>query len=144
MLSEIFEYDNSDFEDTYEEDGRVKLEDITFIIETKGLNNEISGHNVSDACNHLIVYEDKLEQDNIIENAKCLFIVAYERNKNPHDRVEIKDRIEKIAKANNTLIIDTRVFLNIFEDFLNNKLEKDKIKEIFKNNVGILRYKKEF
>lgn len=144
MLSEIFEYDNSDFEDTYEEDGRVKLEDITFIIETKGLNNEISGHNVSDACNHLIVYEDMLEQGNIIEDAKCLFIVAYERNKKPHDRVDIKDRIEKIAKANNTLIIDTRVFLDIFEDFLNDKLDKDEIKEIFKNNIGILKYKKKF
>lgn len=144
MLSEIFEYDNSDFEDTYEEDGRVKLEDITFIIETKGLNNEISGHNVSDACNHLIVYEDMLEQGNIIEDAKCLFIVTYERNKKPHDRVDIKDRIEKIAKANNTLIIDTRVFLDIFEDFLNDKLDKDEIKEIFKNNIGILKYKKKF
>ena len=142
MLSEIFEYDNSEFEDIYEEDGRIKLEDITFIIETKGLNNEISGHNVSDACNHLIVYEDKLEQDNIIENVKCLFIVAYERNKKPNDRVNIKDRIEKIAKANNTLIIDTRVFLDIFEDFLDEKIDKDEIKEIFKNNNGILRYKK--
>lgn len=142
MLCEIFEYDNSEFEDMYEEDGRIKLDDITFIIETKGLNNEISGNNVSDACNHLIIYEDMLEQNNIQENTKCLFIVAYERNKTLQDRSVIKDRIEKIAKANNTLIVDTRVFLNVFEDFLNKKINKKDIKEMFQNNVGILKYKK--
>ena len=48
MLSEIFEYDMSDFEDVYEEDGLIKLEDVTFVIETKGLNKEISGNNISD------------------------------------------------------------------------------------------------
>ena len=140
MLSKIFEYDMSQFKDKYEEDGLIKLEDVTFIIETKGLNNEISGNNVSDACNHLIIYEDKLEAENIKENAKCLFIVAYERNKNIIDRVEIKERLEKIAKANNTLIIDTRVFLKIFEDFLNKKINKEQIKELFKENIGKLFY----
>lgn len=140
MLSEIFEYDMSNFKDTYEEDGLIKLEDITFIVETKGLNNEISGHNISDACNHLIIYEDKLEEENKTENAKCLFIVAYERQKKIQERVKIKERVEKIAKANNTLIVDTRIFLNIFEDFLNNKITKDEIKEIFKSNIGVLEY----
>lgn len=141
MLSKIFEYDMSQFKDTYEEDGCIKLEDITFIIETKGVNNEISGRNISDACNHLIVYEDKLEEKGITENVKCLFIVAYERNKPLDERTKIKNRIETIAKANNTLIIDTRILLNIFEDFLNNKINKEEIKEIFKNNKGILDYK---
>lgn len=140
MFSEIFEYDISQFKDTFEEDCLIKLEDVTFVIETKGLNNEISGHNISDACNHLIIYEDKLEEENKIENAKCLFIVAYERKKNIQERVKIKERVEKIAKANNTLIVDTRIFLNIFEDFLNNKIRKDEIKEIFKSNIGVLEY----
>lgn len=140
MLSKIFDYDMSQFKDVYEEDGLLKLEDVTFIIETKGLNNEISGHNISDACNHLIIYEDKLDENNITENAKCLFFVAYERNKPLNERTEIKDRIEKIAKANNTLIIDTKVFLNIFEDFLNKKIKKEEIKDLFKDNTGILLY----
>ena len=52
MISKVFDYDMTQFKDIYEEDGLVKLDDITFIIETKGLNNEISGHNISDACNH--------------------------------------------------------------------------------------------
>ena len=140
MFSEIFEYDISQFKDTFEEDCLIKLDDVTFVIETKGLNNEISGHNISDACNHLIIYEDKLEEENKTENAKCLFIVAYERKKSIQERVKIKERVEKIAKANNTLIVDTRIFLNIFEDFLNNKIRKDEIKEIFKNNIGVLEY----
>ena len=141
MLSEIFEYDISQFKDTFEEDCLIKLDDVTFVIETKGLNNEISGHNISDACNHLIIYEDKLEE-NKTENAKCLFIVTYERKKNIQERVKIKERVEKIAKANNTLIVDTRIFLNIFEDFLNKKITKDEIKEIFKNDIGVLEYNK--
>ena len=140
MISKVFDYDMTQFKDIYEEDGLVKLDDITFIIETKGLNNEISGHNISDACNHLIIYEDKLDENNITENAKCLFFVAYERNKPLNERTAIKDRIKKIAKANNTLIIDTRVFLNIFEDFLNKKITKEEIKELFIENNGILLY----
>ncbi len=142
MLSEIFEYDMSDFEDVYEEDGLIKLEDVTFVIETKGLNKEISGNNISDAYNHLIIYQDKLEEQNIVENAKCLFVVAYERNKRIDERCEIKERIEKIAKANNTLIIDTRIFLQIFENFLNGKIKKEEIKTMFKDNVGVLTLKK--
>ena len=142
MISEIFEYDMSNFKDVYEEDGLIKLEDVTFVIETKGLNKEISGNNISDACNHLIIYEDKLEEKGIIENAKCLFFVAYERHKKINERSKIKDRIEKIAKANNTLIIDTRVFLKIFENFLNKKIKKEEIKNLFKDNIGILKYEK--
>lgn len=138
MLSEIFEYDMSDFKDVYEEDGLIKLEDVTFVIETKGLNKEISGKNISDACNHRIIYEDKLEEQGIVENAKCLFMVAYERNKRIDERCEIKERIEKIAKANKTLIIDTRIFLQIFEKFLNGEIKKEEIKKMFKDNVGIL------
>lgn len=138
MLSEIFEYDMSDFKDVYEEDGLIKLEDVTFVIETKGLNKEISGKNISDACNHRIIYEDKLEEQGIVENAKCLFMVAYERNKRIDERCEIKERIEKIAKANKTLIIDTRIFLQIFEKFLNGEIKKEEIKKMFKENVGIL------
>lgn len=140
MISKVFDYDMTQFKDIYEEDGLVKLDDVSFIIETKGLNNEISGHNISDACNHLIIYEDKLDADNVTENAKCLFFVAYERNKPLNERTKIKDRIEKIAKANNTLIIDTRVFLNIFEDFLNEKITKEEIKDLFKDNIGVLLY----
>ena len=56
--------------------------------------------------------------------------------------VEIKERIEKIAKANNTLIIDTRIFLQIFENFLNGKIKKEEIKTMFKDNVGVLTLKK--
>lgn len=142
MLSKIFDYDMTKFKDIYEEDGLIKLDDVTFVIETKGLNNEISGHNVSDACNHLIIYEDKLEKEDISENAKCLFIVAYEKNKNLADRVNIKDRVVKIAKANNTLIIDTRIFLEIYEDFLNNKISTEEIKILLKDNIGVLEYNK--
>ena len=142
MLSKIFNYDISGFVDTYEEDCLIKLDKITFVIETKGLEKEIVGKNLSDANSHLIIYDDKLESKNISENTKCLFFVAYERNKNPKERTLIKKRIEVLAKGYKALIIDTRVFLDIFEDFLNKKIGKDEIEELFKNNIGVLNYQK--
>lgn len=36
------------------------------------------------------------------------------------------------------LIIDIRIFLQIFENFLNGDIKKEEIKKMFKDNVGIL------
>lgn len=128
--------------DMYEEDYKFISDNTTFIVETKGLNNEVSGQNVTDAFSHLTIYEDKLEKENKEEKTKCLFFVASERKKNIKDRKKINSRQETIAKRNNTLIIDTPTFLNIYEDFLNNKISKEDIIKIFKEQFGVIDYKK--
>ena len=71
-----------------------------------------------------------------------MFFVASERKKKINERKKINSRQETIAKRNNTLIIDTPTFLNIYEDFLNNKISKDKIIKIFKEQFGVIDYKR--
>ena len=141
MLTEIFELD-SEFVDVYEEDFNFKFNNVTFLVETKGLNNEVAGKNVSDAYDHLVLYEDDLEKQGKEEETKCLFIVAPERMKNPSERAKIKERQITIAKRNKTLIIETTTFYNIFEDFIKGKISNNEIFDLFNQNVGLLEYSK--
>lgn len=141
MLKEMFEL-NDEFVDVYEEDFIFKAGGITFVVETKGLNNEVSGQNVSDAYNHLIIYEDNLEKNGIEEESKCLFFVANERFKEPKERNQIKERQITIAKRNKTLIIETTTFYKIFEDFIKEEVSVEEILEMFKQNTGLLKYEK--
>lgn len=135
ILQEHFEYD-----DVYEEDYLFKSNNYSFIVETKGINGEVQGKNVTDAFSHMTIYEDNLEQKGISENVKCLFFVASERNKNPDIRKKVNSRNITIAKRNNTLIINTPVFLQIYEDFLNNKITKEEIINLFIEQDGLIEY----
>lgn len=140
MLIKIFNL-KEDFKDIYEEDFNFKADGITYVVETKGLNNEVSGQNVSDAYNHLIIYDDKLEQQGIVEKTKCLFFVASERKRKIEERQKIKERQITIAKRNKTLIIDTPTFYKMFEDFLQGKLSAKDIHTMFKEQDGLISYK---
>lgn len=142
ILEDILK-EHNDFDDVYEEDYKFISNNTTFLVETKGLNNEVSGQNVTDAFSHLTIYEDNLEKQNIIEDTKCLFFVASERKKCISERKKINSRQETIAKRNNTLIIDTPTFLNIYEDFLNKKILKDEIIKMFKEQFGVIKYQKD-
>lgn len=139
MLLKIFDLE-SNFVDVYEEDFNFKLDGITFIVETKGLNNEVSGKNVSDAYDHLVIYEDNLEKNGITEETKCLFFVANERLKNPNERNKIKERQITIAKRNKTLIIETKTFYKLFEDFTKKEISSEEVLKLFKENTGLLEY----
>ena len=139
ILEDILK-EHNEFKDVYEEDYKFISDNTTFIVETKGLNNEVSGQNVTDAFSHLTIYEDKLEQENKVEATKCLFFVASQRKLRISERKKVNQRQETIAKRNNTLIIDTPTFLNIYEDFLNQKISKDEIIKIFKEQFGVINY----
>lgn len=141
ILEDILKEHNN-FNDVYEEDYKFINNNTTFIVETKGLNNEVTGQNVTDAFSHLTIYEDKLEKENRKEETKCLFFVASERKKMINERKKINSRQETIAKRNNTLIIDTPTFLNIYEDFLNKKISKEEIIQMFKEQFGVISYDK--
>lgn len=139
ILEDILK-EHNEFKDIYEEDYKFISDNTTFIVETKGLNNEVSVQNVTDAFSHLTIYEDKLEQENKVEATKCLFFVASQRKLRISERKKVNQRQETIAKRNNTLIIDTPTFLNIYEDFLNQKISKDEIIKIFKEQFGVINY----
>lgn len=140
MLKQIFNL-KENFVDTFEEDFNFKFESMVFVVETKGLNNEVTGKNVSDAYNHLIIYDDELESKGSSEETKCLFFVANERFKNPQKRNKIKERQITIAKRNKTLIIETTTLYKLFEDFIKKEISTEDIYKLFKDNVGLLEYK---
>lgn len=73
MLGKIFDLNPEEFVDKYEEDFNFKKNNITFIVETKGLNNEVTGKNVSAAYDHVIIYEDQLEQEKKRKKSKDCF-----------------------------------------------------------------------
>lgn len=141
ILNEILDYSDENFVDEMEEDFRIKKENITFLIETKGLKRNIAGTDISKTLNHVFAYEENIQDENKQENVKGVFIVATQRDKSISEREETPDRQIKIAERNNILIIRTEQLLEIFEDFRNKKINTDDIIKLLTEQNGELKYK---
>ena len=139
ILNEMLDYKDNNFVDEMEEDYRIKKEDITFIIETKGLSRNIKGEDISKTLNHVEMYEDKIEEDNIQENVKGIYIVATQRNRRIEEREKTPDRQLKLAERNNILIIRTEILLKLYENFKNGKIKPKEIIELLMNRTGELK-----
>ena len=122
-----------------EEDFRINKDDVTFIIETKGLSRNIKGTDVNKTFNHVLMYEEKIEQCNSQENVKGIFIVATQREKEIEEREETPDRQIKIAERNNILIIRTETLLKLYEQFKRKEMNTEDIIKIFKEQKGELK-----
>lgn len=140
LLNEMLDYCDDNFIDKMEEDYRIEKENITFIIETKGLKRNVSGSDVSKTFNHVIMYEEKLQEVEVAKNIKGLLIVTIQGDKPIGAREKIHNRQIEIANRNNILIIRTEQLLKLFEDFRNKKITTEKIIEIFSNEKGELVY----
>ena len=143
ILNEILDYEDNAFVDKMEEDYKIKKEEVTFIIETKGLSRNIKGEDISKTSNHVEIYLDELDEKNITENVKGIYIAATQRNKKVEEREETPDRQIKLAKRNNILIIRTEELLKVFEDFRNKKINTEEIIKLFSEQSGELKYNKE-
>lgn len=143
VINELLEYEDGDFIDEMEEDYRVKKENITFIIETKGLLRNIKGEDISKTSNHVEMYLDKLEEDEIQENVKGLYIVATQRNKKIEERDRTPDRQVTLARRDNILIIRTEELLKLFEAFRNRKIKTKDIIKFFSEQIGEFKYSEE-
>ena len=142
ILNEILDYQDDNFIDEMEEDFRIKKENVTFIIETKGLSRNIKGEDISKTVNHVEVYLDKLDEEDIKENVKGIYIVATQRKKKIVEREKTPDRQVKLAERNNILIIRTEQLLEIIEDYRRKKLKTEDIIKIFTEQIGELKYEK--
>lgn len=143
ILNEMLDYEDNFFVDKMEEDYKIKKDEVTFIIETKGLSRNIKGEDISKTSNHVEIYLDELDEKNITENVKGIYIVATQRNKKVEEREETPDRQIKLAKRNNILIIRTEELLKVFEDFRNKKINTEEIIKLFSEQSGELKYNKE-
>lgn len=141
MLDNMLEYDSTGFIDEKKEDFLIKREDITFVGEIKGISSAISNKNVSQLDVHVQGYIDKILMENINENVKGLLIINHQRNKNITDRNEVHQNQIDLANRNNSLIIESNVFLKLYELFLEKKLDSQKIIKILANKTGVLQIK---
>lgn len=143
IFNEMLDYSDDNFIDEMEEDFRIKKENITFLIETKGLKRNIAGTDISKTFNHVLMYEEKLEGSGEKENVKGIFVVTTQRDRSIKEREETPDRQIKIAERNNILIIRSEVLLGIFEDYRNNKINTEEIIKLFSEQKGELKYNEE-
>lgn len=138
ILEYIFDISLSDFNDEKKEDFLFKKEATTYIGEIKGVTSNVKYENISQLEVHYSKYLDKLQEINITENIKKILIMNYERKKDILLRDEINQMQIDLAKKNETLIIDTKALLSIYEKILQGKLEKSKVIDYIKNNSGLI------
>ena len=107
ILESFFSYSLSEFKDEKKEDFLIKLDSVTFIGEIKGITSNVKSEHVSQLDVHFQGYQDKLQENNCVENVKALLIINPFRNKRPIEREPIHEIQENLAKRNGSLIITT-------------------------------------
>lgn len=142
ILEEILGENISNFKDKKKEDFLVRLENITFIGEIKGVNSNIKNSYISQLVNHVDLYVEKIEeQDKPKEEIKPILIINYQRERSVKDRDPInKDQIEK-AKRDDVLIIKTEVLLKLLENIKEKNIDREDIIKILSKKNGVLKNK---
>ncbi len=138
ILEFIFDISLDEFNDEKREDFLFKKDAITYIGEIKGVTSNVKYENISQLEVHYSKYLDKLQEDGITENIKKILIMNYERTKDINMRDEINQMQIDLAKKNETLIIDTKTLLTLYEKLLQGIITKDKVINYIKDNSGIV------
>ncbi len=138
ILEKILDCKLSGFIDNMEEDFLIKFSDITFIGEIKGVTSNVKAEHVSQLDTNYHKYMDKLEEENKTENVKQLLIINPCRNRRLEEREPVHENQIRIAKRNQSLIIETSTLLKIFENFILGKMTSQEIIELFTSRDGIL------
>jgi len=138
MMEQMLVCDLSEFEDVKKEDFLIKLSDITFIGEIKGITSNVKSEHISQLDVHYHSYLDELQDSETTENVKALLIINPFRNTPVSERKTVHDNQITLAQRNESLIITTDTFLKIFEKFLNKEIDTAKILDLFKSKTGLL------
>ena len=137
VLEQILECDMSEFEDEKKEDFLIKLGNVTFIGEIKGVSTNVKSEHISQLDVHYQSYLDKLAEESITENVKALLIINPFKNKPLNERDEIHENQIKLAKRNESLIITTETLLKVYEEFLSGKKTQLEIMNSFRSQKGL-------
>ncbi len=138
ILEEILVCDLSEFIDQKKEDFIIKKTKVTFLGEIKGVSSNVKSEHISQLDVHLQMYQDKLEEENLTEKVKSLLIINHQRNKDLVSRSTIHNNQIRLAKRNNSLIIETFVLLKFYEKFINGQVKSDFVIELFSKKCGKL------
>lgn len=138
ILEYIFEVSLVDFNDEKKEDFLFVKDDVTFIGEIKGVTSNVKYEHISQLEVHYSKYLDELQEKNKTEQIKKLLIINYERTKDIRIRDDINKMQIDLAKKNETLIIDTKSLLMMYERILQNKLKKSNVIKYIINSNGLI------
>lgn len=138
ILENIFGVSLEDFKDEKKEDFLIKKDNITYIGEIKGVTSNVRYENISQLDVHYSKYMDKLQDEGRTEKIKKLLIMNYERNKEIDQRNNINQMQIDLAVKNNTLIIDTKNLLMIYDKILQGTLRKEDVVSYFTEKSGIV------
>ncbi|NCD03800.1 MAG: hypothetical protein EOM00_12575 [Clostridia bacterium] len=121
ILEKLLNCDLSTFIDEKKEDFLIKLEDITFIGEIKGVTSNIKSEHISQLDVHFQGYMDKLSEENEQENVKAILIMDHQRTQDIVNRQPVHVNQIRLAERNGSLIVETSALLKLFEYWLNHK-----------------------
>lgn len=139
ILSEMLEIMcdvQSEFEDRKNEDYSFEKDGIHYIFEFKGLTRDVKKSNVSQLVTHGHIYEETKEV--VPDVIKKIIIVNRFKDIKPEERLSVSANVIDVARntANNVLVIDSLVFLKMFELFKTGELtSKDILSHFLK--VGL-------
>lgn len=128
----------ADFIDEKKEDFKLRLSDVTFIGEIKGITSNVKNEHISQLDVHCQTYADFLEETSKVENIKGILIINPLRNKPLTEREEVHENQIKLAQRNESLIITTETLLEMFSCFLKNDITREEIINLLKTKIGIL------
>ena len=135
ILNEMIGYDYEKFEDKKEEDFLIEKEDAVFIGEIKGINSNVKRSNITQTSVHRDLYLEI--EGNETKNVYAIAIINRQRNTPLSQRDEIHEDIKAVAKLCNVLLIPTETLLSLYEQFKNEEISSEEIKELFKAKGGL-------
>mgnify|MGYP000855733977 CR=1 FL=1 len=126
----------SEFEDRKNEDYSFEKNGIHYIFEFKGLTKDVKKSNISQLVTHGHIYEETKEV--VPDVIKKIIIVNRFKDIKPEERLPVSNNVIEVAcnAANNVLIIDSFIFLKMFEQFKTGKLSSEDILSRFRE-VGL-------
>ncbi|WP_052400383.1 hypothetical protein [Parvimonas micra] len=138
IISEMLNIDLSGFIDKKKEDIRFEYNNDVFIGEIKGITDNVKSKNLSQLDNHFTAFVD--ENPNIDEEKIFKLLIINSQRKLPLDKRDSIDnkQIALAEKKYKSLIIETKTLLKLFEDYKNQKINREEIIEKLKT-YGILK-----
>lgn len=138
ILEYIFDISLKDFKDEKKEDFLFAKDGITFIGEIKGVTSNVKYEHISQLEVHYSKHLDDLQELNKTEQIKKILIMNYERTKDISLRDDINQMQINLAIKNETLIIDTKSLLTLYERVLQGKVSNSTIVKYIVNNSGLI------
>lgn len=138
IIEKLLDCDLSGFKDIKQADFIVQKKTYTLIGEIKGVNDNVSNQNISQLENHHQIYMDTLQEKNTEENVHQVLIINPMRKRALDEREPIHENQIKLAKRYNSLIVETKTLLCLFEAFLSGKVTVEKCEELFITKTGLL------